>query len=222
MIFKNIERRGLPWRSNAWKWKVNVKSLSCAWLLVTPWTAAYQVPPPMGFSRQEYWSGLPLLSLHELLRMYQIRKPSSIQIGLNTRGGTVMFPATFCGGCQRDQEDPSWCGMREETVAGNRSSLLSRTQEKSGEKVPEGRDKIILSHSTSSLFPTRINKRELKSIAFRVVPRWQRNRMGRPLSPPQIHEKIIWTLSNFQQNNFWMLAEDTRHTERQSILFKRR
>ena len=48
--------------SNAWKWKVKVKSLSCVRLLVTPWTAAYQAPPSMGFSRQEYWSGLPLPS----------------------------------------------------------------------------------------------------------------------------------------------------------------
>ena len=46
--------------SNAWKWKVKVKSLSRAWLLVTPWTAAYQAPLSLGFSRQEYWSGLPL------------------------------------------------------------------------------------------------------------------------------------------------------------------
>ena len=45
--------------SKAWKWKLKVKSLSCVWLLVTPWTAAYQGPPSMGFSRQEYWSGVP-------------------------------------------------------------------------------------------------------------------------------------------------------------------
>ena len=44
------------------KKKVKVKSLSHVWLLVTPWTAAYQAPPPMGFSRQEYWSGLLLPS----------------------------------------------------------------------------------------------------------------------------------------------------------------
>ena len=49
-----------PWDS--WKWKVKVKSLSCVQLLATPWTAAYQAPPSMGFSRQEYWSGLPLPS----------------------------------------------------------------------------------------------------------------------------------------------------------------
>ena len=45
--------------SNAWKWKVKVKLLSPARLLATPWTAAYQAPPSMGFSRQEYWSGVP-------------------------------------------------------------------------------------------------------------------------------------------------------------------
>ena len=49
--------------SNAWKWKVKVKSLSRVRLFATPWTAAYQAPPPMGFSRQECWSGVPLPSL---------------------------------------------------------------------------------------------------------------------------------------------------------------
>ena len=44
--------------SNAWKGKVKVKSLSRVRLLVTPWTAAYQAPPSMEFSRQEYWSGV--------------------------------------------------------------------------------------------------------------------------------------------------------------------
>ena len=48
--------------SNAWKWKVKVKSLSCVRLLATPWTAAYQAPPSMEFSRQGYWSGVPLPS----------------------------------------------------------------------------------------------------------------------------------------------------------------
>ena len=49
--------------SNAWKWKVKVKSLRPVRLLVTPWTAAYQAPPSMGLSRKEYWSGVPLPSL---------------------------------------------------------------------------------------------------------------------------------------------------------------
>ena len=47
--------------SKAWKWKVKVKSLSCVWLFATPWTVAYQAPPCMGFSRQEYWSGVHCL-----------------------------------------------------------------------------------------------------------------------------------------------------------------
>ena len=59
-----LQARTLEWVaisfSNACKWKVKVKSLSRVWLLVTPWTAAHQVPPSMGFSRQEYWSGVPL------------------------------------------------------------------------------------------------------------------------------------------------------------------
>ena len=48
--------------SKAWQWKVKVKSLSRVRLPATPWTAAYQAPPSMGFSRQEYWSGVPLPS----------------------------------------------------------------------------------------------------------------------------------------------------------------
>ena len=55
-----LQARKLKWVaisfSNAWKWKVKVKSLSRAWLPATPWTAAHQAPPSMGFSRQEYWS----------------------------------------------------------------------------------------------------------------------------------------------------------------------
>ena len=46
--------------------KVKVKSLSCVQLFATPWTAAHQAPPSMGFSRQEYWSGLPFLSPGDL------------------------------------------------------------------------------------------------------------------------------------------------------------
>ena len=61
-----LQARTLEWVaiafSNAWKWKVKVKSLSHVQLFVTPWTAAYQAPLSMGFSRQEYWSGEPLPS----------------------------------------------------------------------------------------------------------------------------------------------------------------
>ena len=59
-----LQARTLKWVaisfSKAWKWKVKVKFLSRVQLLTTPWTAAYQGPPSMGFSRQEYWSGVPL------------------------------------------------------------------------------------------------------------------------------------------------------------------
>ena len=49
------------WVTLQWKWKVKVKSLSRVRLFVIPWTVAYQAPPSIGFSRQEYWSGLPCL-----------------------------------------------------------------------------------------------------------------------------------------------------------------
>ena len=61
-----LQARTLEWVaisfSNAWKRKVKVKSLSRFRLLATPWTATYQASPSMGFSRQEYWSGVPLPS----------------------------------------------------------------------------------------------------------------------------------------------------------------
>ena len=61
-----LQARTLEWVaisfSNAWKWKVKGKSLSSVQLFATPWTAAHQAPPSMGFSRQEYWSGVPLPS----------------------------------------------------------------------------------------------------------------------------------------------------------------
>ena len=61
-----LQARTLEWVSisfsNAWKWRVKVKLLSRVWLFATPWTAAYQAPLSMGFSKQEYWSGVPLPS----------------------------------------------------------------------------------------------------------------------------------------------------------------
>ena len=62
-----LQARTLEWVvisfSNAWKWKVKGKSLSHVRLLATPWTAAHQAPPSMGFARQEYWSRASLPSL---------------------------------------------------------------------------------------------------------------------------------------------------------------
>ena len=58
-----LQARILKWVaisfSNAWKWTVKAKSLSCVRLFETQWTADYQAPLSMGFSRQEYWSGVP-------------------------------------------------------------------------------------------------------------------------------------------------------------------
>ena len=70
--------------SNAWKWKVKVKSLSRVWLLATPWTAAYQAPASMGFFRQEYWSGVPLPSplLCCRLILYQLSYQGSPSVPL--------------------------------------------------------------------------------------------------------------------------------------------
>ena len=61
-----LQARILEWVaisfSNAWKWKVKVKSLSRVQLFETPWTVAYEAPPSMGLSRQEYWQEMPLPS----------------------------------------------------------------------------------------------------------------------------------------------------------------
>ena len=62
-----LQARTLEWVaisfSNAWKWKVKAKSLSRVRPSATPWTVSFQAPLSMGFSRQEYWSGVPLPSL---------------------------------------------------------------------------------------------------------------------------------------------------------------
>ena len=85
-----LQARTLEWGaisfSNAWKWKVKVNLLSHVRLFATPWTAAYQAPPSMGFSRQEYWRGVPspspplmLLipkSIHLVLSFLEERKSS--------------------------------------------------------------------------------------------------------------------------------------------------
>ena len=77
-----LKARTLEWVaisfSNAWKWKVKVKSLSRVRLPVTPWTVAHQAPPSMGVSRQEYWSGVPLPSPGSksvLLKFGDLRSP---------------------------------------------------------------------------------------------------------------------------------------------------
>ena len=72
-----LQARTLEWVaisfSNAWKWKVKVKSFSYVRLFATPWTAAFQAPLSMGFSRQKYWSGVPSPSPKVTVR-FQERK----------------------------------------------------------------------------------------------------------------------------------------------------
>ena len=80
-----LQARALEWVaisfSNEWKWKVKVKSLSHVRPSVTPWTAAFQAPQSMGFSRQEYWNGVPLPSpaimLISSLKWFTDSPPSS-------------------------------------------------------------------------------------------------------------------------------------------------
>ena len=83
-----LQARILEWVaisfSNARKWKVEVKSLSCVRLLATPWTAAHQAPLPMGFSRKEYWSGMPLPSPPRFPRFYQ-KGSLEVLVGLANR-----------------------------------------------------------------------------------------------------------------------------------------
>ena len=63
--------------SNAWKWKVKMKSLSRVWLLATSWTVAHQAPPSMGFSMQEYWSRVALPSP---VKYYSTAKRNKLQL----------------------------------------------------------------------------------------------------------------------------------------------
>ena len=76
--------------SNAWKWKVEAKSLSRVRLWATPWTAAHQAPPSMGFSRQECWCGVPMPSPSETLDMIknncQNRKHQHVEGQQDERG----------------------------------------------------------------------------------------------------------------------------------------
>ena len=89
-----LQARTLEWVdisfSNAGKWKVRVKSLSRVRLLATPWTAAYQAPPSMGFSRQEYWSGLPLPSPRKTSTSALLTMPKPLTVWTTTNFGKFL------------------------------------------------------------------------------------------------------------------------------------
>ena len=91
-----LQARTLEWVAIsfpiAWKWKVKAKSPSRIQLVATPWTAAYQAPPPMGFSRQEYWSGLPLPSPEYKLTL--------LHIVVQSLSGICLFATPRTAACQ--------------------------------------------------------------------------------------------------------------------------
>ena len=96
-----LQARTLEWVamsfSKAWKWRVKVKLLSRVRLLATPWTAAYQAPLPMGFSRQEQWSGSPLpsppVNIHDHKRTELNQKTVTLPSKSRVREGSV---GKFC------------------------------------------------------------------------------------------------------------------------------
>ena len=99
-----LQARTLEWVaisfSNAWKWKVKVKSLGRVQPLATPWTAAYQAPPSMGFSRQEYWSGVPLPSPPQVLRHTQKSHiAGQQQMGWQDSLGLSSLPTALTSAC---------------------------------------------------------------------------------------------------------------------------
>ena len=99
------QARTLEWvaisLSSAWKWKVKVRSLSHVQLPATPWTAAHQAPLSIGFSRQEYWSGVPLASPYVTLANQNglfFKYPSYHNLPLNTYKITQLekWPKHYC------------------------------------------------------------------------------------------------------------------------------
>ena len=92
--------------SNAWKWKVKVKSLSRAQLLATPWTTAHQAPPSKGFSRQEYRSGVPLPSPpSNFLKEISIWIPTWAPIIIFLTTGKIIFLPVSLTSFEDDRED---------------------------------------------------------------------------------------------------------------------
>ena len=94
-----FQARTLEWLaisfSNARKWKVKVKSLSRVRLLATSWTAAHQAPPSMGFSRQEYWSGVPLPSPLKSLFDHKLVKLEAKVLSVVTQGAPPIPVVAF-------------------------------------------------------------------------------------------------------------------------------
>ena len=107
-----LQARTLEWVaisfSNAWKWKVKVKSLSRVWLLATPWTADYQAPLSMGFSRQEYWSGFIAFSVGSPYRNQNTRELAKSRPWISTESPEIK--ACTCGQliCNKVGDNIQW------------------------------------------------------------------------------------------------------------------
>ena len=104
--------------SSAWKWKAKMKSLSRAQLLTTLWTAAYQAPPSMGFSRQEYWSGLPLSSLETP------GVTGKFGLGVQNKAGQKLID--FAKRMHWSQQTPSSNNTREDSTHGHHQMVSTK------------------------------------------------------------------------------------------------
>ena len=108
-----LQARTLEWVaisfSKAWKWKVKVKSFSHAQLVVTPWTAAYQAPLSMRFSRQEYWSGVPSPSPPSMLKTGKSISLTSISAKLQTTNLPEGVTDNWASPSQCMQKWPHFC-----------------------------------------------------------------------------------------------------------------
>ena len=114
-----LQARTLEWVaisfSSAWTWKLKVKSLSRVRLLATPWTAAYQAPLCMGFSRQEYWS-VPLPSPEVSVRRVQIRWMTVYAFRVLSE--KMKAPQQATQGMLYIQEKEKFASLVEDTVEG--------------------------------------------------------------------------------------------------------
>ena len=133
-----LQARTLEWVaisfSNAWKWKVKVKSLSHVWLCATPWTAAHQAPPSTGFSRQEHWTGVPLPQMALILK--GLPSPQSCSRRLDLPPGRL------------SRKEKALTCRSLDSFLGN-LHLAQPTQEKHSPKAPPGWLCCVAEHSVS-------------------------------------------------------------------------
>ena len=135
--------------SNAWKWKVKVKSLSRVWLFTTPWTVAYQASPSMGFSRQEYWSGLlcwivspflPFLTYQAyLLPMYTWKYHNCLFSVLSLWASPSMHPYSFLS-----SSPPSLCLSCIHYTDTYRTLILARVVRNLSASAGDSRDSCLI------------------------------------------------------------------------------